>query len=196
MTTRSERFFNITDRTYTSKEIDELETIRRTFIIADPPKDLQKLYEVNRIADLLGIRAEMYDSPEFQHVVEEMRQKNGDKNCFKIPRNKQNPNFDQLLKHLDSIRKENKLLCLRRFVEFLEDIGVHTRVVMSSNELRRLEDTKITTDIDGLRQLERWTEVQTEHWDVRFCRTYSEALSYLYNHYVLYPPPKEDKDKK
>jgi len=160
------RFFTISEGPLSDSKLAEYETLRAKFIVSDPTEDLKCIYEVNRLADLIGMRAEKYESPENQYLLASVTSETK-------TRTVQNPNFDQLVNLLKTFRTTPDLKLLKRLVEFLEGLA-----------LPRLQ-AELAIDSKCLRNLVKWPVEQRARFDVRFCFRTSETVNYLYNHYVI-----------
>jgi len=90
---------------YSSKKLAEFESKLQEFVIPDPNEELIQIYETDKLINLLHIRAEKYDSPEFSTELAELKAQSQNKKDFKVPRHIQNPNFDQVLSFLKSLRQ-------------------------------------------------------------------------------------------
>ena len=147
-------FFTINDAVISQEDIARYEDQRARFIIPDPPDSLIVIYEVNRLADLIGMRAEKMNSPEWAHEA------------ASIPRNTQNPNFDRMMALLDGVRiAKGRIKSLQHLVEFLEDLA-----------LPRAKNA-------NMRMLERYPTDQAKRLDVRFCDSVQSYMNYLYDRY-------------
>jgi len=163
--------------------------LQAKFIIPDPTEELKQIYEVNRLADLIGIRAEKYDSPEYKHLISDdgkyLKPRvsglsglsglsgSGDQSeaLVPVPKMVQNPNFDQMLILIKRLRGEKTIRALKRLVLFLEDLP-----------LPRIK-AELSSDVMAFRNLYELSN-RTE-FDVRYCFKITDILSYFYNHYVV-----------
>lgn len=98
---------------FTNEEINEFKEQIANFVIPDPNDELIPMYEMEKIKNLLNIRAEKYDSPEHQEELIKLKKEHIGANKgnstnhkeFKVARNKQNPNYTNLFNFLNQIRK-------------------------------------------------------------------------------------------
>lgn len=125
-----------TDQIYTLSDIQIKNNQKKidNFIIPDPNEELITIYEIDRLINIIGIRAEKYKSPEFKNELENIKNEKGysektvnktnqkktkllksksklvipKSNQFKIPLGVQNPNYTEILKILSKIRKGDK----------------------------------------------------------------------------------------
>lgn len=141
------------------------------FIVPDPPERLIQIYETDKLVNLLGIRAEKYDSPEFSQELSKLKEQfylankesgTGNKE-FQVPRNIQNPNYNAVLSFLKSFRAKgdpaDKLELFVKFVEFCH---------------------KFNKNIDNSHQPVKLTDKP----DVRCIRTIDEYANYIYTKYI------------
>lgn len=89
-------------------------------IISDPTDELLSIYERRILNELSYLRAEKYDSPEHQTELKALQKKNQND---KVPRNIQNPNYDQLMSYyqkLDcSITVKQGVVLIKELHQFL-----------------------------------------------------------------------------
>lgn len=116
--------FKIVDHEFSAEELVYFEEQKEQFIVEIPSKELREIYEVNRLSDLTGLRAEYLASPE--HL---------DKKDVK--RNTQNPNFDQVLYYIKQIRKTKSLKSLGKLAYFLSTLRLPRLKDVSLNILER-----------------------------------------------------------
>ena len=57
------------------EDIEKYREKVKNFIIPDPNDELIEIYEIDKLVNLIGIRAEKYYSPEYHTELEELRKK-------------------------------------------------------------------------------------------------------------------------
>ena len=116
---------------YSDDEITQMSEAVSKLIIQSPTNNLIEIYEVDKLINLLHIRAEKYDSREFCEELSQLKDKWEKENPnkeFKVPRNQQNPNYNQILKFLKRLRsqsqatQESTAKILNEMVEFIRTL--------------------------------------------------------------------------
>lgn len=86
---------------FSKKERKKFKEWLNSQVITHPTSELLEIYEKRILLDHSYLRAEKYDSPEHQQELKEIQKKEDNR---QVPRNQQNPNFDQLMNHLDQVQ--------------------------------------------------------------------------------------------
>lgn len=100
----------IPDIKFTDVELTKFKDYLQAQVIPDPPGELIEIYDKRVLHELSYLRAEKYDSPEWQTELEEEVWKNlkpGEEKV--VPRNIQNPNYNKLLKYYHTILKQKSI---------------------------------------------------------------------------------------
>jgi len=97
---------NIKTHKFSKKEKTEFKNFIDQQIIKKPTPNLNEIYEKRILLDHSYLRAEKYDSPEHQETLKKIQQEA--KNDT-VPRHQQNPNFDVLIKHIETVNKSTSL---------------------------------------------------------------------------------------
>jgi len=142
---------------YSKEQIATIEGKVSKFIIPDPNDELIEIYETDKLINLMNIRVEKYDSPEFQTELQELKEKwvkeNTDpKKEFKVPRHIQNPNYNQVLKFLKELRNptatpDQKAETLKGFLLFVQNF-VTLPLDYKQSFLNYLPDIRLIDDLE------------------------------------------------
>lgn len=97
------------------------------FIIPDPNDKLINIYEIDKLANLLNIRAEKNDSKEHKsHNSDASVGDNVDKDKeTKIARNILNPNYSEMIELIGDIRKEKSASAINKLLTFVHKFKPH-----------------------------------------------------------------------
>ena len=191
---------NLSIYNFSTDQIQEFETLTRQFIIPDPNEELTHIYEMDKLVNLIGIRAEKYDSPEFSQELQQSQQLNSQTNpkppsesslalssqalssqalssqslisqAFKIPRNILNPNYTYIYDLLNKIRDKNQSVEIRK--------STFELLLNFLKEFRKFE-------IFGKPKFEFIYPQKLNYIpDVRLIETLDLFLIYLYNKYLF-----------
>ena len=160
----------------TAERLANFEQIINKCIIQKPNKELVKMYEMSKILDLTKIRAEKYDSIEFQEELKALKVADP---TFKVQRGQQNPNYTKIFETLNNLRSLHET--------WKKDVEKKPETVKNVEEAKKyLEDiisvvkTVVLTMNDEKIMIQKLSVIP----DVRVISDLPMYFNYLYSKYV------------
>ena len=172
------------------KELDDVYTI------PDPNESLIEIYEMDTIKDAIHIRAEKWDSPEWQSDLEKIM---NPIDILKVPRNILNPNYSEIFDLLKKLRNipsnpetedeaqklmKEKEIAFNKLANWIAKYISLAGVKLPDDMLFNLEPLP---DIRFLKFLLRKTEPKINVLMIRL------LLSYIFKKYTTVGPIKQEK---